>query len=363
MNKEELISLIESLKISKDEFYVLSSGALVLRDILKTANDLDIAVTVQGLEALKLNFSLKKKENDWYTVTDKIECICVGNIDNLNNQPERIGDYYIQNIKEYYEYLQTSIRDKDKKRIPLIENYCKIKQLQTIIEQSKRIVFFGGAGVSTESGIPDFRSTNGLFHKYSHQAEEMLSHHFYKQHPQQFYDFYQKEMIHKEAKPNICHLALKKLEDMKKLSAIITQNIDGLHTLAGNKKVYELHGSIYRNYCEKCHKFYSLEELLHSHVCKCGGSIKPDVVLYEEPLDNKIYEGALQEVRKADLLIIGGTSLAVYPANLLIHEFRGKNLVIINKTPTPMEQIANLVIHDSLSKVFAYLLETENQSK
>lgn len=232
-----------------------------------------------------------------------------------------------------------------------------LKTLEEVIKESKNIVFFGGAGVSTESGIPDFRSDQGLFQKYPYQAERMLSHSFYRSHPKEFYDFYLNEMIHLDAKPNLCHKALVKLEQDGKLKGIITQNIDGLHTIAGSKNVYELHGSIYRNYCEKCHQFYTLEEIMKSHICSCGGQIKPDVVLYEEPLDNSIFEGAIKAIEQADCLIIGGTSLAVYPANYLIHYFHGKNLVIINKETTRFEEQATLVIHDSLGNVFSFMKE------
>lgn len=231
----------------------------------------------------------------------------------------------------------------------------RVKELSEIIENCNNIVFFGGAGVSTESGIPDFRSDTGLFKKYPYRAEVILSHSFYKKHPNEFYNFYLKEMIHLNALPNQCHKALAKLEEMGKLKAIITQNIDGLHQMAGSKNVYELHGSIHRNYCEKCHKFYSLEDIIKTHICTCGGNIKPDVVLYEEPLDNDIFEGAIEKIKQADTLIIGGTSLAVYPANTLLYYFHGKNLIIINKEANPMDKKANLVIHDTLGHAFSFL--------
>lgn len=236
--------------------------------------------------------------------------------------------------------------------------------LKQWIEESQNIVFFGGAGVSTESNIPDFRSDNGLYKKqYKYPAEVMLSHSFYQANPQEFFEFYFNQMIYADAKPNNAHLALAKLEEMGKLKAVITQNIDGLHQKAGSKVVYELHGSVLRNYCTKCHHFYDLQEILQCRdkqgiprCPKCGSIIKPDVVLYEEGLDNSTVYRAVDAISKADLLIIGGTSLAVYPAAGLIEYFRGKHLVLINKDVTPMDQKADLVIHDSIGKVLGDIL-------
>ncbi|MGM9946465.1 NAD-dependent protein deacylase [Floccifex sp.] len=232
------------------------------------------------------------------------------------------------------------------------------------IEESQNIVFFGGAGVSTESNIPDFRSDNGLYKKqYKYPAEIMLSHSFYQANPQDFFEFYFNQMIYEDAKPNQAHLALAKLEEMGKLKAVITQNIDGLHQKAGSKVVYELHGSVLRNYCTKCHHFYNLKEIIQyrdkqgiPRCPKCGSIIKPDVVLYEEGLDNTTVYRAVDAISKADLLIIGGTSLAVYPAAGLIEYFRGKHLVLINKDVTPMDKKADLVIHDSIGKVLGDII-------
>ena len=225
-----------------------------------------------------------------------------------------------------------------------------MKNLQEIINESKNIVFFGGAGVSTASGIPDFRSDNGLYHKYPYRAEIMLSHTYFMNHTDDFFQFYFQEMIHKEAKPNVCHQKLKELEESGKLKMIVTQNIDGLHQMAGSQHVLELHGTVHKNTCMKCHKKYSLEELYESHICSCGGVIKPDVVLYEEPLPNGVFESA---IAKCDTFIVGGTSLAVYPANSLVQFFHGKNLVVINKDKTSLDKKATLVIHDDIAKVFS----------
>lgn len=208
----------------------------------------------------------------------------------------------------------------------------KLKKLYEIINDSNNIVFFGGAGISTASGIPDFRGANGL---YNYTPEEIISHSFFVSNTKEFYEFYLSKMVYKEAKPNECHKALKILEDKHKLLSIVTQNIDGLHQEAGSKKVYELHGSIMRNYCMKCGKFYTLEEMEKSIVngvpkCSCGGKIKPDVVLYEEPLDDSVVMGAINDIRRCDTLIIAGTSLVVYPAAGFIRYFRGKNIVVIN---------------------------------
>ena len=233
----------------------------------------------------------------------------------------------------------------------------QIEQLKSWIKESKKIVFFGGAGISTESGIPDFRSVDGLYNqKYDRSPEEILSHSFYMRHPDEFFRFYRDKMLYLDAKPNKGHLALAKLEEMGKLTAVVTQNIDGLHQKAGNKVVYELHGSVLRNYCQRCGKFYSAQEIQKSEgipTCECGGRIKPDVVLYEESLDQKTMEGAIRAIREADMLIVGGTSLAVYPAAGLIHYYQGDHLVLINKTATPMDSRADLCIQDSFGDVMS----------
>jgi len=235
------------------------------------------------------------------------------------------------------------------------------ERLKKIIDESQNIVFFGGAGVSTESNIPDFRSESGLYHaqqKYGHSPEEMLSRTFYMNHTQLFYQYYKENLIYPDAEPNDAHKALAKLEEMGKLKAIVTQNIDGLHQKAGSKKVYELHGSVLRNYCERCHKFYDVDYIMDETncdggipKCSCGGIVKPDVVLYEEMLDDNCINGAVDAISKADTLIIGGTSLVVYPAAGLIRYFRGKNLVLINKTKTSYDDKADLVIYDAIGKV------------
>lgn len=233
-----------------------------------------------------------------------------------------------------------------------------IKQLADILKDSKNIVFFGGAGVSTSSGVPDFRSSTGLYSKKLNRnftPEQAVSHSFFVQHPEEFFDFYKKNLIYPDAKPNACHIALAKLEEMGKLSAVVTQNIDGLHQAAGSKVVYELHGSVLRNYCMKCHTFYDEKYILQADgvpKCeKCGGTIKPDVVLYEEGLDEQIISGAIHAISQADTLIIGGTSLVVYPAAGLIDYFSGNNLVLINKSTTPADNKADLVINDDIAKV------------
>lgn len=227
-----------------------------------------------------------------------------------------------------------------------------LETLKEWVEESRSIVFFGGAGVSTESGIPDFRSTDGLYHQqYAYPPEEILSHTFFMQNPEEYYRFYRAKMLAPSAGPNRAHLALARLEERGKLAAVITQNIDGLHQKAGSKKVYELHGSVHRNYCMKCGKFHSMEEILHSEGvprCECGGMIKPDVVLYEEGLDQQTIQGSVQAIREADMLIIGGTSLTVYPAAGLIDYYRGHRLVLINKTATGREGRADLVISGSI---------------
>lgn len=231
--------------------------------------------------------------------------------------------------------------------------------LQEIIDASKKAVFFGGAGVSTESGIPDFRSQDGLYNqKYDYPPEEIVSHGFFKYRTEEFYKFYRDRMIYPQAKPNAAHLFLARLEQAGKLKCVITQNIDGLHQAAGSKTVYELHGSVLRNHCLKCGKFYSVDFIVKSKgvpVCECGGTVKPDVVLYGEGLDDKTVNLAVTAISRADTLIIGGTSLAVYPAAGFIDFFNGKNLVIINKASTPADSRANLVINDSIGKVFSQL--------
>ena len=234
----------------------------------------------------------------------------------------------------------------------------EIEQLKKIIDESNNIVFFGGAGVSTESGIPDFRSANGLYNQdlgRTVSPEEMISHSFYVRHTEDFYEFYKDKLIYKDAKPNACHKALAELEKQGKVSAVVTQNIDGLHQLAGSKTVFELHGSVLRNYCEKCHAFYDVDKVLESegvpHCDKCGGRIKPDVVLYEEGLDENVINGAVNAIAQADTLIVGGTTLIVYPAAGLINYFRGNHLVLINKDRTAYDGRADLVINDSIGKV------------
>jgi NAD-dependent deacetylase len=233
-------------------------------------------------------------------------------------------------------------------------------ELVRILENSSNIVFFGGAGVSTASNIPDFRSAKGLFNQKLNKTftpEELVSHTFFVRYPEDFYAFYKEKLIYPEAKPNGAHIALAKLEQMGKLKAVITQNIDGLHQMAGSKHVYELHGSVHRNYCLGCHQFYDATYVLEAKgipTCeKCGKTVKPDVVLYEEGLDHEVISGAVQAITSADTLIIGGTSLVVYPAAGLINYFKGKNLILINKTVTPADQRADLVIHDCIDKVLA----------
>lgn len=240
----------------------------------------------------------------------------------------------------------------------------KISKLKEIIENSNNIVFFGGAGCSCESGIPDFRSANGLFNEKLNTTftpEQLVSHSFFERYPEEFFNFYKAKLIYPNAKPNATHIALAKLEEMGKLKAVITQNIDGLHQMAGSKNVFELHGSILRNYCTKCHAFYDEKFILKSKgvpTCpKCGGTVKPDVVLYEEALDDNVIRGAIDAISKADTLIIGGTSLVVYPAAGLINYFRGKNLVLINKSSTSADSKANLVINDSIGKVLGKIVK------
>ena len=243
------------------------------------------------------------------------------------------------------------------------KNTEKIDRLIEYIKECNNIVFFGGAGVSTESGIPDFRSKDGLYNmKYDYPPEEILSHTFFVHNPEEFYRFYKDKLNSLKYEPNITHKVLAKLEEIGKLTSVVTQNIDGLHQKAGSKKVLELHGSVLRNYCTKCNTFYDANYIFNSKTLipkceKCGQIIKPDVVLYEEPLNNDIYDEALKDIAKADMLIIGGTSLAVYPASYLVQYFRGKYLILINKSTTPLDSRADLVIHDSLGTVFARINE------
>ncbi len=234
----------------------------------------------------------------------------------------------------------------------------KLWQFTEILRESSDIVFFGGAGVSTASGIPDFRSADGLYSKKLNRRftpEQLVSHTFFVKYPEDFFAFYKENLIYPQARPNDCHKALARLEEMGKLKAIVTQNIDGLHQAAGSRQVYELHGSVKRNYCTGCHAFYDENDILKAEgvpVCeKCGGMIKPDVVLYEEGLDQEIINGAVRAIAQADTLIIGGTSLVVYPAAGLIQYFRGKHLVLINKSETPADHQADLVIHEDIARV------------
>ena len=236
----------------------------------------------------------------------------------------------------------------------------EIETLQKWIDESSRIVFFGGAGVSTESGVPDFRSVDGLYNqKYDYPPEEILSHTFYRRKPEEFYRFYRDKMIYTDALPNKAHLKLAELEEKGKLTAVVTQNIDGLHQAAGSKTVYELHGSVLRNYCENCGKFFDINYIIESDgvpKCdKCNGPVKPDVVLYEEGLDSNTMNGALNAISNADMLIIGGTSLNVYPAAGLIDYYRGNRLVLINMSKTPMDYKADLVIYDKIGKVLSQI--------
>lgn len=235
-----------------------------------------------------------------------------------------------------------------------------IEKLQQMIDGSRRIVFFGGAGVSTESGIPDFRSVDGLYHqKFDYPPETILSHSFFISHTAEFFDFYRQKMICLTARPNAAHRKLAELEAAGKLSAVVTQNIDGLHQMAGSKNVLELHGSVHRNYCQKCYKCYSAEEILNSTGiprCSCGGLIKPDVVLYEEQLDSRTIDESLRYISEADMLIIAGTSLTVYPAASLIRYFRGSYLVLINRDPTPMDNRTSLTIHGKVGEVLGQII-------
>ena len=238
-----------------------------------------------------------------------------------------------------------------------------VQQLHELLKRSSHIVFFGGAGVSTASNIPDFRSDEGLYRgraqkKYPYPPETMLSHTFFVRHTEQFFEYYFDKMVYPDAKPNPAHIALAKLEEMGRLSAVITQNIDGLHQQAGSRRVYELHGSVHRNTCQQCSKHYSLQEMLQWKGkgvprCSCGGVIKPDVVLYEESLDSDVLEKAIRHIMAADLMIVGGTSLAVYPAAGLLQYYDGLDLVLINKTETPYDRRASLIIREPIGQVMS----------
>lgn len=237
---------------------------------------------------------------------------------------------------------------------------AEIAKLQEIIDDSENIVFFGGAGVSTESGIPDFRSADGIYHQqYRYSPEQIVSHSFFVRNTEAFYEFYKDKMMFLEAKPNAAHLKLAQLEEEGKLKAVITQNIDGLHQAAGSKTVWELHGSIHRNYCQKCGKFYDASYVKHADGvprCECGGLIKPDVVLYEEGLDSGVIDQSIRAICEADTLIIGGTSLVVYPAAGFIDYFRGKHLVVINKSATAKEVRAELTIAAPIGEIMKRLM-------
>ena len=230
-----------------------------------------------------------------------------------------------------------------------------MKSLQEIIDGAKRLVFFGGAGVSTESGIPDFRSVDGLYNqRYAYPPETILSHSFFEVRPAEFFEFYRNKMLCPNAKPNKAHKWLAKFEETGRLTGIVTQNIDGLHQAAGSRRVFELHGSVHRNYCMDCGKFFPMETILHSTGiprCECGGVIKPDVVLYEEGLDDATVRGALRVISQADVLIVAGTSLTVYPAAGFLDAFSGRHLILINRDPTPADSRAELVIHDKVGEV------------
>lgn len=235
----------------------------------------------------------------------------------------------------------------------------EIEKLREEVNGAKRIVFFGGAGVSTESGIPDFRSVDGLYHqKFDYPPEEILSHTFFMRKPEEFYRFYREKMICLSAKPNKAHLTLAKWEQEGRLRSVVTQNIDGLHQAAGSKRVHELHGSVLRNFCMKCGKSYGVEHIINSSgvpTCTCGGIIKPDVVLYEEPLPEDTVMKALEDIRSADVLIVAGTSLTVYPAASYIRYFSGDQMILINRDATPYDDTADLVIHDKVGEVLSQL--------
>ena len=239
------------------------------------------------------------------------------------------------------------------------ETFEKIERLREMVNESRRIVAFTGAGCSTESGIPDFRSTGGLYHQeWKYPPETILSHSFYESNPGEFFPFYRAKTLAPEAKPNAAHLKLAELERVGKLKAVVTQNIDGLHQAAGSRTVYELHGSVHRNYCERCRKFYGLDHILGTEGvprCSCGGTIKPDVVLYEEGLDQQTIEGAVSAIREADLLIIGGTSLNVWPAAGFINYYRGDRVVLINKSAVGRELNAGLVITEPIGEVLSQI--------
>ena len=234
-----------------------------------------------------------------------------------------------------------------------------VKKLKDWIDQSENIVFFGGAGVSTESGIPDFRSTDGLYNQeYDYPPETILSHSFYETNPEEFFRFYRNKMLYLDAQPNAAHKKLAELEAAGRLRSVVTQNIDGLHQKAGSKRVWELHGSVHRNYCMRCRKSFTVTDIKEGTGvprCACGGTVKPDVVLYEEGLDSATIEGAVADIQAADMLIIGGTSLAVYPAAGLINYFRGKRLVLINKSPTPYDDRASLAINAPIGEVLGQI--------
>lgn len=235
----------------------------------------------------------------------------------------------------------------------------EIETLQKWVDESSNIVFFGGAGVSTESGIPDFRSVDGLYHqRFEYPPETIISHSFYEKNPAYFFRFYREKMLPLGFEPNITHKKLAELEQKGKLRAVVTQNIDGLHQKAGSRTVYELHGSVLRNYCTRCRKFYPAEYVKNADgvpLCTCGGIVKPDVVLYEEGLDEQTLQNAVMAIRAADLLIVGGTSLTVYPAAGLLQYYRGSRLVLINRDETPYDSYADLVLHRSLGEVFSQL--------
>lgn len=235
----------------------------------------------------------------------------------------------------------------------------KVEKLQELIDQYDKVVFFGGAGVSTESGIPDFRSVDGIYNQvYDFPPEVILSHSFFMKHPEEFYRFYRDKMLALDAKPNAAHIKLAELEQAGKLTGVITQNIDGLHQLAGSKHVMELHGSVHRNYCMKCGAFYDAAYMLQAEgvpTCACGGMIKPDVVLYEEGLDSDVMSDAIHTISMAEVMIVGGTSLAVYPAAGLLNYFRGKALVVINKGATPQDGNADLLIQDKIGQVLSQI--------
>ena len=235
----------------------------------------------------------------------------------------------------------------------------KIRRFQEIIDESKNMVFFGGAGVSTESGIPDFRSQDGLYsEEYAYPPETIISHGFFLAHTAEFYRFYKKKMLFPSASPNACHLALARLEERGKLKAVVTQNIDGLHQKAGSRNVFELHGSVWRNFCMRCKKSYTMSEIVAGEEvprCACGGTVKPDVVLYGEMLNDAVVAGAVRAISEADTLVVGGTSLVVYPAAGLLRYFKGKHLVVVNKTPTQAGAEAELVLAERIGRVFSSL--------